>query len=131
MPLSRGRELLEISRKQDLLSCDKEIIKRYHEKTKVCFLLVLLMCIRDQWCHASMHRWCHHNCSNLFKMKMSDQEVLIVTDQHTSLYFYQGLTQAEIASCLIVKDVIQSSCRHLRRRLAQMPSVMLLKVFFL
>ncbi len=41
-------------------------------------------------------------------------------DQHISLYFSQGLTQAEIALCLSVRDNTQISTRNLRRRLARL-----------
>ncbi len=41
-------------------------------------------------------------------------------DRHIRLYFSQGPTQAETVLCLSVRDNIQISTHHLRRRLARL-----------
>ncbi|XP_055045258.2 uncharacterized protein [Misgurnus anguillicaudatus] len=43
-----------------------------------------------------------------------------IIDQRIRMYYNQGLTQAEIALCLSVRDGFQISPRHLRRRLARL-----------
>lgn len=48
----------------------------------------------------------------------SDQRVPIF--EHISLYFSRGLIQAEIEFCLSVRDNIQISPHHLKRRLARL-----------
>ncbi len=44
----------------------------------------------------------------------------VCTDQRIRLYFNQGVTQAEPSLCLSVRDNIQISTRHLRRRQARL-----------
>lgn len=64
MPLSQDHELT-ISL---LLSHDNQ--PAITRKTKECFLLLLIMFIGDQNCHASTQKWHLDNCSNRVELKM-------------------------------------------------------------
>ena len=70
--ISRSKDNYFISRKQVLLSGDNEIITQLSQEKIKSVSFYYSVFIRDLCCHASTHRWCLHNCSNRFKLKMSD-----------------------------------------------------------
>lgn len=81
---------------------DHKLIISLSQENKLCYLKIINSLSQEnkksfsQECHASMHRWRLDNCSNWFKLNMSDQGAPIIY-QCIRFYLSQVLMQAEIA----------------------------------